>query len=144
MYSIVGGPGGSGVQYLVALEDYFRERVGPGYDIVGFDPRGASRSWLPECLTDACKTGVGDSTPRIAFFESPAEALALFATYPVSLNDSASAFGRAYALSEIMGELAMARQQVVLESIGTAAIARDMLEITHAFGFEKVTYWGIS
>ncbi|KIP07572.1 hypothetical protein PHLGIDRAFT_117965 [Phlebiopsis gigantea 11061_1 CR5-6] len=122
-----GGPGGSGVQYLVALEDYFRERVGPGYDIVGFDPRG-----------------VGDSTPRIAFFESPAEALALFATYPVSLNDRASAFGRAYALSEIMGELAIARQQVVLESVGTAAIARDMLEITHAFGFEKVTYWGIS
>ena len=41
MKAITGGPGGSGVQYLVAMEDYFRARVGPGYDIVGFDPRGA-------------------------------------------------------------------------------------------------------
>lgn len=43
-----------------------------------------------------------------------------------------------------MGELAVMRQRVVLESVGTAAIAHDLLEITRAFGFEQVTYWGIS
>ena len=30
------------------------------------------------------------------------------------------------------------------ESIGTAAIATDMLQIARAFGQEKVNYWGIS
>ena len=43
-----------------------------------------------------------------------------------------------------MSGLAAERQRVVLESVGTAAVARDLLEITRAFGFEQVTYWGIS
>ena len=39
-----GGPGGSGVQFV--LEDYvlFEGLFGPNYDIVGFDPRGIARS----------------------------------------------------------------------------------------------------
>ena len=36
----VGGPGSSGVDYLLELGTYFREIIGPQYDLVGFDPRG--------------------------------------------------------------------------------------------------------
>ena len=38
----LGGPGGSGVQYLMEFAEYFREIIGPAYDLVGFDPRGWS------------------------------------------------------------------------------------------------------
>ena len=89
-------------------------------------------------------TGIGSTTPSSAFFESPVEALDLLATYPVSLNESASSLGRAYALGEIMGELAEQRNSVALESVSTPAVAMDMLAISRAFGFEKLNYWGVS
>ena len=38
-----GGPGDSGVQYVLELADSFRKILGPQYDLVGFDPRGRHR-----------------------------------------------------------------------------------------------------
>lgn len=38
----LGGPGGSGVQYIMQFGSYFRDIIGPAYDLVGFDPRGKS------------------------------------------------------------------------------------------------------
>ena len=45
--SLSGGPGGSGVDYVLELSTYFREIIGPNYDLVGFDPRGQLTSVLP-------------------------------------------------------------------------------------------------
>ena len=47
-----GGPGGSGVDYAYAAEYLFSPAILEAYDIVGFDPRGVSRSEPIICLTD--------------------------------------------------------------------------------------------
>jgi pimeloyl-ACP methyl ester carboxylesterase len=47
-----GGPGGSGVDYAYATEYIFSPSILDRYDIVGFDPRGVSRSAPIRCLTD--------------------------------------------------------------------------------------------
>ena len=47
-----GGPGGSGVDYAYAAEYLFSPAVLKAYDIVGFDPRGVSRSEPIVCLSD--------------------------------------------------------------------------------------------
>jgi hypothetical protein len=39
---ISGGPGNSGVDFVLELGTYFRAIIGPQYDLVGFDPRGQS------------------------------------------------------------------------------------------------------
>ncbi|ASY16688.1 alpha/beta hydrolase [Candidatus Planktophila versatilis] len=47
-----GGPGGSGVDYAYAAEYIFSPAILDAYDIVGFDPRGVSRSEPIVCLSD--------------------------------------------------------------------------------------------
>jgi pimeloyl-ACP methyl ester carboxylesterase len=47
-----GGPGGSGVDYAYAAEYIFSPTILDRYDIVGFDPRGVSRSAPIRCLND--------------------------------------------------------------------------------------------
>ena len=47
-----GGPGGSGVDYAYAAEYLFTPAILGAYDIVGFDPRGVSRSEPIVCLSD--------------------------------------------------------------------------------------------
>jgi pimeloyl-ACP methyl ester carboxylesterase len=47
-----GGPGGSGVDYASAAEYIFSPAILDRYDIVGFDPRGVSRSAPIRCLSD--------------------------------------------------------------------------------------------
>lgn len=46
-----GGPGGSGVDYAFAAEYLFSAAILNAYDIVGFDPRGVSRSEPIICLS---------------------------------------------------------------------------------------------
>jgi pimeloyl-ACP methyl ester carboxylesterase len=47
-----GGPGGSGVDYAYVAEYLFSPSILNAYDIVGFDPRGVSRSEPIICLSD--------------------------------------------------------------------------------------------
>lgn len=48
-----GGPGGSGVQYILEMDPYFRAIIGPQYDLVGFDPRGTPpMNWSPPLPRD--------------------------------------------------------------------------------------------
>ena len=47
-----GGPGGSGVDYAYAAGYLFSPAILNAYDIVGFDPRGVSRSEPIVCLSD--------------------------------------------------------------------------------------------
>ena len=48
-----GGPGGSGVDYAYSYQQAFTTEVIENYNIVGFDPRGVSRSAPIECLSNA-------------------------------------------------------------------------------------------
>ncbi|KIP07581.1 hypothetical protein PHLGIDRAFT_117972 [Phlebiopsis gigantea 11061_1 CR5-6] len=122
-----GGPGGAGTSYVVTNDAYFRQVIGPQYDLVGFDPRG-----------------IGASTPPLALFHSPPEALEFYLNYPLNVNESDADFGRFYAQAQILGMLAVDRYELVAESVGTAAVATDMLQIARAFGHEEVNYWGVS
>ena len=89
-------------------------------------------------------SGIGSSTPTLALFDSPVEAIEFFSTYPTNVNESISSFGRAYAQSQIVAKLAKTRIPTLAESVSTPAVATDMLRIVQAFGQDKLNYWGIS
>ena len=80
----------------------------------------------------------------MSFFASPAEALLYRETFPNNANESVSSFGRSLAQSQVLAKLAADRIQLVAESVGTPAVATDMLNIVRAFGQEKLNYYGIS
>ena len=88
--------------------------------------------------------GIGASTPPLALFHSPPEALEFYLNYPLNVNESEIAFGQFYAQARILGKLAVDRYQLTAESVGTAAVATDMLQIARAFGRDEVNYWGVS
>jgi hypothetical protein len=77
-------------------------------------------------------------------FMDAGEAAELFSTYAYNANESDSALGRDFAIIEILNDLASVRVKQIAESVGTPAVARDMLSIVEAFGQEKLQYWGIS
>ncbi|KAJ6453382.1 hypothetical protein C8R45DRAFT_847192, partial [Mycena sanguinolenta] len=120
-----GGPGASGVNFVLGLAQEVRAVVGPQFDLVGFDPRGIARS-----------------VPAASFFATDAERV----QFPVlgSLNASQDAFGRAYAAAMLQSKLAAARDDGSLRFINTESTARDMLTIVHAHGQEKLQYAGFS
>ncbi|CAK5282286.1 unnamed protein product [Mycena citricolor] len=126
-----GGPGGSGVDFLLSRGAALQKIVGDQYDMVGFDPRGISRS-----------------TPRASFFLSRAER-ALWETsgdmFARSVNESASSLADGWARGILHGQLAGERDvENTLQFINTDHTARDMLSVVHAHGFEKLNYWGFS
>ncbi|KAJ6501787.1 TAP-like protein-domain-containing protein [Mycena vulgaris] len=127
-----GGPGGSGVDAVVGSGAAFATVFGPQFDIVGFDPRGVSYS-----------------TPAISFFKTDVERELLIPSaasivYP-SLNASSTALNQEWAHWQLVGQLAAARNNGdYLRHMTTDNVARDMLRITEAFGYEKLQYWGIS
>ncbi|KAJ6618513.1 TAP-like protein-domain-containing protein [Mycena sp. CBHHK59/15] len=127
-----GGPGGSGVDAIVGAGVAFATVFGPEFDIVGFDPRGVSYS-----------------TPTISFFKTEAERRFLIPSaeiviYP-SLNASSNAVSKTWGDFGLLGQLALQSDtEHHLQHMSTDNIARDMLQITQAFGFEKLQYWGIS
>ncbi|KAF8152833.1 alpha/beta hydrolase fold-domain-containing protein [Mycena galopus ATCC 62051] len=127
-----GGPGGSGVSTIVSLGAEFAGFLGSQFDIVGFDPRGVSFS-----------------TPRVSFFNTAAErqdwtASDLDFRYP-SLNATSEVVSNVWAQFQLIGQLAEQRDpQDFLQYITTDNVARDMLRITQAFGYDKLNYWGVS
>ncbi|KAJ7123170.1 TAP-like protein-domain-containing protein [Mycena epipterygia] len=124
-----GGPGGSGVDLIGQEGLRISTIVGPEFDVIGFDPRGISRS-----------------TPRVSFYESRAEREINNAedVKSASINASADALARAWARGVIEGQLARERDDGSLRFINTDHTARDMLRIVQAHGLEKLQYWGFS
>ncbi|KAJ7206707.1 Alpha/Beta hydrolase protein [Mycena rebaudengoi] len=127
-----GGPGGSGVDSLVANGPSFQAVLGSQsnqYDIVSFDP-----------------PGVRYSTPIAAFFETDAERALWNAAAPfASLNASSDAIPQAWGRAHLLGAIAAQRDaSQILKYLTTDNVARDMLQITQKFGFEKLQYYGIS
>ncbi|KAJ7024701.1 TAP-like protein-domain-containing protein [Mycena alexandri] len=127
-----GGPGGSGVDAIVASGADFVTVFGDQFDVIGFDPRGVSYS-----------------TPTISFFKTEAERRFLIPSaenviFP-SLNASSTALADTWSHMQLLSQLAAAsNMNGYLQHMTTDNIARDMLQITEAFGFEKLQYWGIS
>ncbi|KAJ6484076.1 TAP-like protein-domain-containing protein [Mycena sanguinolenta] len=130
-----GGPGVSGVDAIVESGADFSAIFGAQYDIVGFDPRG-------QC-------SIHYSTPAASFFATDVDRAqwehpGVDTTYP-SLNTSADVIPTQRARYQLLGMLAkMQDSGNILQHITTDNVARDMLSITEAFGYEKLQYWGVS
>ncbi|KAK8129356.1 hypothetical protein PG999_001736 [Apiospora kogelbergensis] len=126
-----GGPGGSGLSWVLEQGDELQTIVGDNHDIISWDPRGVGVS-VPnvECWGLSWKrhdwglrkTGVADA-------------------YPGVVND---AFAQADGLSRQCEAYTNKTAPNLLQHISTAYHARDMLEISKKAGFDKVRYWGIS
>ncbi|KAI1398387.1 alpha/beta-hydrolase [Hypoxylon fuscum] len=124
-----GGPGGSGVFALTNRGALLQTIAGKNHDIISFDPRGISAS-----------------VPRIDCWGSP-EKSRLWDLQDVGVVDAHpgliyDAFARATALSQNC-ERNM-KSSGLLSHISTASHARDMLEIMHQTGQDKLKYWGFS
>lgn len=59
-------------------------------------------------------------------------------------NSTLDAISRIRARTLVYNSLAAVRTEHVSPYVGTAAVARDLLSITRAFGYEKLQYWGLS
>ncbi|KAJ7461355.1 TAP-like protein-domain-containing protein [Mycena galericulata] len=127
-----GGPGGSGVTTIVSLGASFQEFLGPQFDIVGFDPRGVSFS-----------------TPSVSWFKTAADRQIWTPSdvnlrYP-SLNATSEVVSNRWAQFQLLAQHAQEVDTTnFFQYITTDNVARDMLRITEAFGFEKLQYWGVS
>ncbi|KAF7376976.1 AB hydrolase-1 domain-containing protein [Mycena sanguinolenta] len=129
-----GGPGGSGVDAIVQAG---------GRRYVPAQTLNDSRSY------EYYSGGVSYSTPTISFFKTEAERRFLIPSpeiviYP-SLNASSNAVSKTWGDFGLLGQLALQNDaEHHLQHMSTDNIARDMLQITEAFGFEKLQYWGVS
>ena len=119
-----GGPGGSGVQYVLGARSEFPAAVRARFDIVGFDPRGVGGS-VPALR---CLTGP-QLDQYLAVNDEPANAAQLAAVVSASKQYAA----RCEANS---GDL--------LPYVGSRNAARDMDVLRAALGEAKLTYLGKS
>jgi hypothetical protein len=124
-----GGPGGSGVWAMLDRGRRIQAVAGRNHDLIGFDPRG-----------------VGASLPRIDCWRSAEQRylwelqeVGVVDAHPGLVND---AFVRAAAYSDVcQGAMESSR---LLSHIGTPSHARDLLELLHLTGYEKLRFWGFS
>lgn len=124
-----GGPGGSGIWALKDHGKQLQTIVGRNHDIVTFDPRG-----------------IGASVPRLQCWDAvqkqhdwAMQETPVVDSHPGALYDM---WARATAFS-------LACEQAhnstgLLQHIGTASHARDMLAILTEMGEDKLQYWGFS
>ena len=123
-----GGPGGSGVDLVQGRGDLLSKIVGPFFDVVGFDPRGISRS-----------------TPRVSFFKTDVERALWGQVQGLSIaNNTDEGIARTWARGRVLGQLAEETDYGYLRHINTDQTARDMLRIVEAHGMSKIQYWGFS
>jgi pimeloyl-ACP methyl ester carboxylesterase len=125
---IPGGPGGSSIDLVVQSGTFMQQIVGEEYDILGFDPRG-----------------VGRTTPSLSGFTS--SELSTFAINILEdplLGTTPDSVARTYARFASFGQVAEKRINDMAHYISTPFVARDLLAITKAHGFDKLTSYGVS
>jgi pimeloyl-ACP methyl ester carboxylesterase len=117
-----GGPGGSGVDYAYAAEYIFSPAILDRYDIVGFDPRGVSRSAPIRCLNDKELDANNNSDSK---------------------PDNEREFKQILTDTKKYVEICKDKNKH-LASYGTANVARDMDILREALGDEQLNYMGKS
>jgi pimeloyl-ACP methyl ester carboxylesterase len=125
---IPGGPGGSSIDLVVQSGTFMQQIVGDEYDILGFDPRG-----------------VGRTTPNLSgFTSSELSTFAINALGNPLLGTTPDSIARTYARFASFGQVAEKRINDMAHYISTPFVARDLLAITKAHGFDKLTSYGVS
>jgi pimeloyl-ACP methyl ester carboxylesterase len=117
-----GGPGGSGVDYAYAAEYIFSPAILDRYDIVGFDPRGVSRSAPIRCLNDKELDANNNSDSKPDNEKEFQQILIDTKKYVETCKD----------------------KNKHLASYGTANVARDMDILREALGDKQLNYMGKS
>lgn len=49
-----GGPGGSGVNFVIERGPFLARMIGEDYDLIGFDPRGIGATMCDSLILTAC------------------------------------------------------------------------------------------
>jgi len=91
--------------------------------------------------------GVSRSSPNVSFFDNDVDRNLWVAGTSVfnTVNTSTNSLAELVATSRVVGQLAAAtNHNGYLNFINTDYTARDMLQITKAYGRDKIQYWGIS
>ncbi|CVL07933.1 uncharacterized protein FPRN_04882 [Fusarium proliferatum] len=124
-----GGPGGSGVNFVRKEGHILQAAVGDNHDVISFDPRG-----------------VGVSTPRVECWgSSQKRKLWSLQDTPVADEHPGLIFDAYARASAYSGTCEQAMEETgLMQFLGSASIARDMLEILDKTGHEKLRYWGFS
>ena len=117
-----GGPGSSGIEYLMSAANTFGERLRDAFDIVGFDPRGVGQSTPIRCFDDA---------------EKDAAISRDFSTDDAGLAEMAAS-------SQAWGEACYAASGALLGNVDTQSAARDMDLIRALLGEERLDFLGFS
>lgn len=120
-----GGPGGSGVDAVRAVAQFFPQELQARFDIVGFDPRGVGLSTPVQCFATAAD--------QQTF-------LASLPAFPVTRTEE-TAFINAFAQFDAACAV---RNRTMLAHMSTANADRDMDLLRQAVGDEKLTYLGVS
>jgi pimeloyl-ACP methyl ester carboxylesterase len=125
-----GGPGGSGVETVVAAGVNLQRLIGQEFDFVGFDPRGIS-----------------ETTPNIDIWTSDEEhelyLRNFFTTYDISQESWPVLPGRLKNITAFNARI-KDRAGDVIQHVTTDNVARDMLSIVEAHGRDKLQYYGVS
>ncbi|KAH7090865.1 alpha/beta-hydrolase [Auriculariales sp. MPI-PUGE-AT-0066] len=131
-----GGPGGSGTQAVLGLGPLLAPLVGPGYDIVGFDPRGTGESLPSAKCFDAAEWRIFEQNEIFPMEsrEAVAHALAHDEVIAAKCAEKLLGTGKGSTVEEVGGGRFM----------DTGSVANDMLSIVHALGQEKLNYLGVS
>lgn len=100
---------------------------GGHYDIIGFDPRGTGKTLTLNCSPD------------------PQERLRLGLRAPAATNASDTALGTSWTYNDILAQACYENGRDVGELMGTAFVARDMIQIVDALDEDgMLRYWGQS
>ncbi|MBB3733258.1 alpha/beta hydrolase [Nonomuraea dietziae] len=113
-----GGPGISGVDFILSAGGYFSGELTSRFDIVGFDPRGVGRSNPVVCSS------------------------ALLAEGPHPLIRSQAELEARLAYNRRLREDCRARTGPLFDHVSSLSVARDLDALRAALGEEKLTYYG--
>ena len=90
--------------------------------------------------------GVSRSTPKVAISDKPEGVATWLIKQDVAPlpNETSDAIAQLYARSTVFNAVVDARIHEAASHVSTAAVARDMLEMSKQFGFDRLQYWGFS
>jgi hypothetical protein len=97
-------------------------------------------------VLNASCSAVGRTTPVLPTFTSALESttFSIKDSQDPPFGSTPDALARTYARYASLGTVAGVRLKEIGPYVNTPFVARDMLAITKAHGFDKLKYWGIS
>lgn len=119
-----GGPGGSGVDAVIGQAPFFPAELRSAYDIIGFDPRGISRSTPVRCFNTVEEAVSG--LPPFAF--------------PVTAAEEQVQQASDWVLSDACA----GRSGAILDHMSTANVARDLDLLRKSVGDQRLNFLGLS